>query len=97
MLIQTWTQIRDPSPHSGMNVYCESRCVPVGGAVELKVALKPEIAGQFDVKLYIDLKEGKCISFRIAGNVEHPSVTVNKVQNVLVYVIFWCKPVVNFV
>lgn len=82
MLVQIWTQIRDPSPHSGMNVYCESSCVPVGGAVELKVVLRPEIAGQFDVKLYIDLKEGKCTSFRIAGSVEHPSVSISKVQSV---------------
>lgn len=88
--MQIWTQIRDPTPHSGMNVYCESNCVPVGGAVELKVVLKPEHTGHFDVKLYIDLKEGKCISFRIAGIVEHPSVSVSKVQSVPLCVIFWC-------
>ena len=61
-------------------MYCENDCVPVGGAVELTVALKPGIAGQFDVKLYVDFKEGKSCSLRIAGKVECPSVSVSKVR-----------------
>ena len=64
-------------------MYCETSCVPVGGAVELKVELKPRTTGQFDVKLYIDLKEAKCISFRMAGSVENPSVSINKVHILL--------------
>ena len=62
-----------------MNIYCEKGCVPVGGTAELKVTLTPQFAGQFDVTLKVDLKEGKCLSLRIAGSVEYPCVSVNKV------------------
>ena len=47
--------------------------------MELKVVIKPEKIGQFDVKMYIDLREGKSYSLRIAGNVEYPMVSVSKV------------------
>ena len=53
--------------------------------MELKVTLKPEITGPFDVKLYVDLRGGKCITLRIAGSVEDPIVSVSKV--LIVYVL----------
>ena len=66
-----------------MEVYCESGCVPVGGIVELRVVLKPEITELFDVKLYIDFKCGKSFSLRITGTVEYPSVSVSQVCRLL--------------
>ena len=63
-----------------MNIYCESGHVPVGGAAEIRVTLTPQFVGQFDVTLNMDLKEGKCLSLRIAGTVEYPCVSVDKVQ-----------------
>lgn len=63
-----------------MNIYCESGHVSVGGAAEIKVTLTPQFAGQFDVTLNVDMKEGKSLSLRIAGTVEYPCVSVDKVQ-----------------
>ena len=53
--------------------------MPVGGNVELRVIVKPEITELFDVKLFIDLKGGKSIFLRITGTVEYPSVSISEV------------------
>ena len=71
--------MRNASPHSGIVVSCESSCVPVGGNVQLRVVIKPEIAELFDVKLFVDLKGGKSIFLRITGTVEYPCVGVSEV------------------
>lgn len=53
--------------------------MPVGGNVELKVEIKPDVTELFDVKLFIDLKGGRSIFLRITGTVEYPSVSISEV------------------
>lgn len=53
--------------------------MPIGGNVELKVTIKPEVTELFDVKLFIDLKGGRSIFLRITGTVEYPSVSISEV------------------
>ena len=72
-------QVVDPSPYPGMQLFPQSGCVPVGGAAELQVVLHPLAVDRFDVRVAVEVREGRRTGVRIAGAVEHPTVAIDKV------------------
>ena len=74
-------QVSDPAPYPGMKVYPKSGCVPVGGATELTIAFHPELAKKFDALMSVHFREGRSLFLRLAGTVEEPLVSIDKVTD----------------
>jgi len=74
-------QVVDSSPHPGLRVFPENGVVPTGGAACLKVLLCPEAVGNIDIRVCVALREGKTISFRLAGMVEQPTLSIDQVYS----------------
>ena len=72
-------QVSDPAPYPGMNVYPQSGCVPVGGATKLTIAFHPKLAEKFDALMSVQFREGRSLFLRLAGTVEEPLVSIDKV------------------
>ena len=74
-------QVVDPSPYPGMQLFPQSGCVPVGGAAEMQVVLHPRAVDRFDVRVAVEVREGRRTGVRIAGAIEHPTVAIDKVSS----------------
>ena len=61
-------------------MFPDSGSVAIGGAANLKVLVCPETVGVFDIRVCVSLREGKTLSFRLAGTVEQPTVSIDQVQ-----------------
>ena len=53
----------------------------MGGAAELQVVLHPQAVDRFDVKVAVEVREGRRTGVRIAGAVEPPTVAIDKVSS----------------
>ena len=70
-------KVTNPSPYSGMTITPTTGNIPVGGSVQLRVELNPQVTGKFDTWIHVNIRQSKRISLRVAGSVEMPSVDVN--------------------
>ena len=79
-MFHSHSQVLNPqSSIPGLTVEPASGCVPVGGSVELQLKLHPTVVRNFDGWVKVKLREGKVLKVRVAGRVESPNVTVDKV------------------
>ena len=63
-----------------MEVTPSSGCIAGGGTVELHIKLCPTVAGSFDVKMCICIRECKQLYVRLTGTVEQPKISVKEVR-----------------
>lgn len=69
----------DTSPWPGLRVYPENGVVPRSGSAILSVLLCPQTVGNIDIRVTVAVREGKTLGCRLAGMVEQPILTVDKV------------------
>ena len=73
-------QITDLRSNLNIEVSPSEGSIPGGGAIELEIKVNPSTVGSFDVRLSICIRESTQLNVRLAGTVEQPRITVQKVS-----------------
>lgn len=73
-------KVSDLKNNLNMEIFPSSGCIPSQGAIELQIKVCPTVVGSFDVKVCVCIRESKQLYIRLAGTVEQPRITVEKVS-----------------